>query len=36
MRQKCVPPNITRSTKLRGERSSELAFRSMDFCVTET
>ena len=29
-----VPPNVTRSTKLRGaQRSPEIAFRSTDFCV---
>ena len=31
-KQKCVPPNITRSTKLwDAQRSSELTFRSKDF-----
>ena len=34
MRQTCVPPNVTRSTKLGGtQRSLELAFRSTDFRV---
>ena len=36
MRQTRVPPNITRSTKLRGTQPSlQLAFRSMDFHVPE-
>ena len=36
MRQTHVPPNIIRSTKLRGaQHSPELAFRSTDFCVPE-
>ena len=31
-----APPNITRSTLLEGaQRSPELVFRSMDFCVPE-
>ena len=36
MRQTSVPPNDTRSTKLRGTQGSpELAFRSTNFCVPE-
>ena len=32
----CVPPNVTRSTKLQqAKHSAELLFRSMDFCVPE-
>ena len=36
MRQTCVPTNTRRSTKLHGtQRSPELAFRSIDFCIPE-
>ena len=36
IRQTCVPPNVTRSTKLWGTNHSlERAFRSMNFCVPE-
>ena len=36
MRRTPVPLNVTRSTKLRGaQRSSALAFRRTDFCVSE-
>ena len=36
MRRTRVPPNVTRSTKLRGgQRSRELAFKSTDFLVPE-
>ena len=36
IRQTCVPPNVTRSTKLWGvQRSPELAFRSTGFRVPE-
>ena len=36
MRGTCVPPNVTRSTKLRGaKRSTELGFSSTDFRVPE-
>ena len=36
MTRTCVPPDVTRSTKLRGaQRSPKLTFRSMDFRVPE-
>ena len=36
MRQTCVPPNITRRTKLQGvQHSPKLVFKSMDFSVPE-
>ena len=36
MRRTCVPPNVTRSTKLRGaQHSPELAFRNTASCVPE-
>ena len=36
MRQTRVTPDITRSTKLQGaQHSPKLAFKNMDFCVTE-
>ena len=36
MKQTCVLPNATRSTKLRGaQHSPKLAFRSIDFCLPE-
>ena len=36
MRLTCVPPNVTRSTKLRGAQCSpELAFKNKDFCIPE-
>ena len=36
MRGTHVPPNVTRSTKLRGaQHSPEFAFKCTDFCVPE-